>query len=131
LVIPQIYQLNVTSITANWQAFSSGSGANTAQGYQLQASTAADFTGTIYSSATTNVALSTLTVINLTPNTLYYFRAGGVNWNNVYNYSFIGSSATTAGAAVTNPVISSVFITSITTNWTGAANVTGYDVEAS
>src|SRR5207253_6654655 len=48
----QIYQVFSTSITANWTAFSGGSGANTSQGYELDASTAADFTGTIYSSTT-------------------------------------------------------------------------------
>src|SRR5207244_13345239 len=58
----QVYQVFATSITANWFTFNSGSGANTSQGYELDASTAANFTGTIYSSTTFLAANSTLTV---------------------------------------------------------------------
>src|SRR5207302_7200704 len=48
----QIFQVFSASITANWTTFTGGSGANTSQGYELDASTAANFTGTIYSSTT-------------------------------------------------------------------------------
>src|SRR5438132_11300260 len=64
----QVYQVFATSITANWFTFNSGSGANTSQGYELDASTAANFTGTIYSASSEvrrdgNVPVSPLSLL--------------------------------------------------------------------
>ena len=67
----------------------------------------------------------------LSSNILYYFRVGGINWNNVVNYITIGSTRTTAGGAPTNSVISAVYVTTITATWGTVPNTTGYDVEAS
>src|SRR5207245_6058483 len=85
-----------TSITANWFTFSSGSGANTSQGYELDASTAANFTGTIYSSTTFLASNSTLTISGLAAFTTYYLRVGDLNWNIDTNYASIGSTRTKA-----------------------------------
>src|SRR5205807_932128 len=99
----QVYQVFATSITANWFTFNSGSGANTSQGYELDASTAANFTGTIYSSTTFLASNSTLTVSGLAAFTTYYLRVGDLNWNNATNYVSIGSTMTTSGGAVGSP----------------------------
>src|SRR5438552_3938954 len=127
----QVYQVFATSITANWFTFSSGSGANTSQGYHLDAPTAANFRGTIYSSTTFLAADSTLTVSGLAAFTTYYLRVGDLNWNNATNYVSIGSTMTTSGGAVGSPAISAVYLSTITATWTTVPNVTGYDVEAS
>src|SRR4029077_3108538 len=127
----QVYQVFATSITANWFTFNSGSGANTSQGYELDASTAANFTGTLYSTTTFTNADSTLTISGLAAFTTYYLRVGDLNWNDATNYVSIGSTMTTAGGAVGSPAISAVYLSTITATWTTVPNVTGYDVEAS
>src|SRR5208283_771344 len=43
ITVDQIYQVFSTSVTANWFAFGTGPGANTSEGYELDASTAANF----------------------------------------------------------------------------------------
>jgi len=92
----QVYQVFGSSLTANWVAFTAGSGSNTAEGYRLEASTAADFSGVVFSSSTSNVALSTLTVSGLSFVTSYYLRVGALNWNGVPTYSSLGSTTTVA-----------------------------------
>src|SRR6185369_15811004 len=112
----RVYAVNTTSITVNWTAFTSGSGANTSEGYQLEASsTNFNGAGTIYFSSNTTPAVSTLTVTGLTTNVAYYFRAGAINWDGVVNYvTPTGSPATTvAGAAPTNPLITNVYVSSL------------------
>src|SRR5207247_9675461 len=79
-----------------------GPGTNTAEGDELDASTASDFSGTMYSSTTASVTASTLTVgvsVALTPYTTYYLRAGAINYNNVVNFGTSQSTRTLAGAA--------------------------------
>src|SRR6185437_10039835 len=124
----QIYQVFTTSVTANWLPLAIPPGS---EGYELDAATDAGFTNVIASSVTPNVNLSTLTVSGLSVDTTYYLRAGGVNWNSATNYVLIGSTQTRTGAVVTNAAITNVYVSSLTVSWTGAANVTGYDIEAS
>src|SRR4029077_18614716 len=82
-------------------------------------------------SATTDVAQSTLTIVNLLGNTTYYFRVAGINWNNIITYGTIGSTLT-ASAPPGNPLIAAVNVSSITVAWTGLvnANNTGYQADA-
>jgi len=101
------------------------------EGYKLDASTASNFTGVLFSSNTTDVNQSTLTVTGLGSFTTYYFRVGGTNWNNVNNYLSAGSTRTLAGAPPVNPIISAVYITSITASWTLVSSTMGYKVDAS
>ena len=55
-----------------------------AEGYRLEAATDAGFTNVVGSSVTADVNLSTLTIVSgLGANSTYYFRVGGLNWNNV------------------------------------------------
>src|SRR4029077_18908696 len=99
----QVYQVYFTSVVVNWQPFALSPSSSTSEGYVVQTSTAADFSGVLVASSTTNVALSTLTLTGLDGSTTYYFRVGGINWNSV-----TGNFAS-AGSAVTSP----------TKNWTG------------
>ena len=84
------------------------------------------------SAPNTTPSVSTLTVGGLAAYTTYYFRVGGINYDNVVNYTVMTATQTTAGRAVGNPQITSVYITTMTATWTAAPDpVTGYDVEAS
>ena len=113
---PQIYQVGDTSITVNWQALSGSPSSATAEGYELDLSTASNFTGTLYSSSTTNVALSTLTVTGLTGGATYYLRVGGINWDNVGNYTNLGSTiALAVGCSTITSVANSSW--SLTSTW--------------
>src|ERR1019366_5510899 len=109
---------------------STGPGNNTSQGYEMDASTSASFVPFI-SSITTSVIPSTLTIGGLSPYTTYYIRVGGINFNNVVNYTVLAATRTAAGLAPTSPVISAVYVSTITASWTDVPNTTGYDVEAS
>ncbi|MBI4052399.1 MAG: right-handed parallel beta-helix repeat-containing protein, partial [Elusimicrobia bacterium] len=94
IVSSQIYNVGVTSVTWNWPALPVSPSSRTSEGYILQASTASDFTGTLYSSSSYVYNSSTLTVSGLSPGTLYYFRVGSLNWNSVPNYVLVGSTMT-------------------------------------
>ncbi|MCM2303178.1 MAG: right-handed parallel beta-helix repeat-containing protein [Elusimicrobia bacterium] len=85
----------LSSVTANWSplpdASVSGS-SNSAQGYVLEASTAADFSGVVGSSRTLGVSLSTLTIAGLAGDATYYFRVGSLNFASTAHYSLAGST---------------------------------------
>lgn len=77
-----------SSITVQWPAVSCA-------GYLLEASTASNFSGARYSSATSNGNSTQLSVLNLNTNTTYYLRAASLNWNNVPStYSVLGATRT-------------------------------------
>ena len=127
----QYFQVGVTSVTVNWTAMTVGTGTNTSEGYRLDASTAPDFSGTLFFSSNTTPATSTLTVTGLAAYTTYYFRVGALNWDNVANYTVMSATRTIEGPAVSKPLITSAFVSTLTATWTPAPNTTGYDVEAS
>ena len=112
----QAYQVFATSITANWTAMTVGTGTNTSEGYELDASTAANFTGQIFISSNTTPLTSTLTVTGLSPVVTYFLRAGAVNWNSVANYVSLGSTRTLSFGTT-------FYWTGVTnTTWTVASN---------
>ena len=125
----QIYTVMMTSITANWAV----SGA--VSGYQLDASTDVAFGGTLFSSVTTSVALSTLTVTGLTTNTTYYLRIGDLNVNGVATYASLASTSTLTNRI--SPHLYTVAYSSITVNWPAlpatpsSATAEGYELDAS
>src|SRR6185369_14531608 len=86
-----------TSIMASWNAVPASPQDQSAEGYLLQASTASNFTGTVFSSATYNIAANSLTVQLLQGGTTYA-RACSLNWNNVANCVNIGSVSTDPSA---------------------------------
>src|SRR6185295_15553965 len=121
------------TVSANWVAFSSGPGNGTSEGYRVQASTAADFSLINGSSETTNAALSTLTINGLLADTVYYLRAGALNWTSTPNYGVIaGSTRTLPGPAPAAPInITGVYITTMSVTWGSVNSYTGYSLEAS
>jgi hypothetical protein len=82
-----VYQVSITSMAVNWIALANDVSSNSSVGYTLQVSTRADFTPLYTSSATLNLALSTLTASGLTGGVTYYFRVGTYNVNLSPNYT--------------------------------------------
>lgn len=114
------------TLSIAWAAASSGSG------YLLEVSTDQAFAGVLFSSSTSDLAQSTLTVSGLTPNTTYYARAAGINLEGAANYSALGSTLTAARAPAASGFIS-VTSASLSAVWTGADNPsgTGFTVQLS
>lgn len=115
-----------SSVTVSW----TGLGALGSQGYLLQASTMSNFSGTIRSSATADTFDTDLTVFSLRRGKLTYFRAGGLNWNNVPNFVVIGSTITLPGPPPGGPAFTQVYESSITLTWGGTASDNGYLAQA-
>ncbi|MFH2204600.1 MAG: fibronectin type III domain-containing protein, partial [Elusimicrobiota bacterium] len=99
------------------------------QGYRLEASENADFSGTIYPVATTNGDAVALTVTGLTANTTYFYRAASINWGGSPNYIAVDAASTLALQPAA-PSYSWVFVSSAAASWT-AVNADGYRLEAS
>ncbi|MDE2143812.1 MAG: fibronectin type III domain-containing protein, partial [Elusimicrobia bacterium] len=120
--------VGVSSVSAGWGAFAPSPSSMTAEGYLLQASTAADFSGTILSSSTASPAASTLTVTGLFSNTTYYFRVGALNWSGAANYAALGSTLTLISPDVTppSPVVdlaaSAPAASALSLNWTAPSD---------
>jgi len=83
----QLLGVAADSATLGWAALPPGPSTASALGYRLEASTASNFTGAIFSSSTFNSQLSTLTVSGLAMNTTWYFRAASLNKNFDPNYT--------------------------------------------
>ncbi len=119
-------------MTANWIAQASDSGPNSSEGYRLEASsTAFSGIGVLYSSATADVTLSTLTVSGLDISVAYTLRVGAINHNGVANYVVLCTSTTLATPPPTAPTITSVHSSSISVSWGTQPTGNGYTVEAS
>src|SRR4029077_20465957 len=71
------------------------------------------------------------TVGGLASFTTYYLRAGAINWDSVVNYVIIPATQSLSAGAPVNPVISAVYITTLTVTWTTVPNTTGYEIDAS
>jgi len=130
---PPLEAVYFTSATAQWAALPAAPSSATAEGYELEASsTDFDGAGTIYSSATANVALSTLTVSGLVPNTTYYFQVGSLNWSGVPDLAALGSTATPVNAPSSLGLIS-LSSTTAGMAWSGSGNSsqTPYEVSVS
>src|SRR5438132_8134173 len=79
---PAISAVYLSTITATWTTVPN------VTGYDVEVSTMSNFTGTIFSTATTNTSAITLTVssaANLAPDTTYFVRIGAL-----YNGAKIG-----------------------------------------
>lgn len=68
-----------TKRKVGWAALPAAPQKASAFGYRLDASTAPDFSGALFSTSTTMLALSTLTLSGLTSGTTYYFRVATLN----------------------------------------------------
>ncbi|TPW19473.1 MAG: cell wall surface anchor family protein, partial [Elusimicrobia bacterium] len=129
----EVFSSSVTTAWASLPTSPPDASSKTAEGFRLQASTAADFTGTLFSSFTPNVALSTLTVDGLASNVTYYFRVASLNWNSTPHLAVLGSTLTrkATGAPPGDVAVFRVFVGSVTMNWTSVAADSGYLLEAS
>jgi hypothetical protein len=117
-----VYAVNATAATANWTPAPGAPQSAKAEGYVLEASTAAsivlpsDFTGTIFSSATYGLQPATLTVSGLDPGTTYTLRVGALNWSGDPNYATAGSTVTRVSNFVWSNGAGGAWNTG--TNWT-------------
>ncbi|MFI5348659.1 MAG: right-handed parallel beta-helix repeat-containing protein [Elusimicrobiota bacterium] len=85
-----VTQVYGTSVAVNWIAFAASPPAPSsmsASGYVLQTSTRPDFTVIWNTSATPNVALSTLSAAGLAGGVTYYFHVGSLNWDGAVDYA--------------------------------------------
>ncbi|MFA5809833.1 MAG: LamG-like jellyroll fold domain-containing protein, partial [Thermoleophilia bacterium] len=128
----------VTSSTLGWIAFPASPSSSSARGYELQASTVSDFTGTALSSVTAAVAQSTLTISGLYPNTTYYFRVGSINHAGLRNFINLSSTSTLVNAPQqADPVFLDVYSSSVSAQWQAlpaspsSSTCEGYRLEAS
>jgi len=124
----QLYFVGSTSVTVNWAAMGTGSGINTAEGYELDASsTNFNGTGVVYVSSNATPAVSTLTVTGLTPGVGYALRVGGINWNGVPNFTSVANpSPLTAWVADRNGYVWPIY--NLATTPTLGTAVTGIPV---
>ncbi len=108
----------LSSVTVAWTPLAGAPQSASAESYLLEASTAPAFSGTLFSSATSNIGLDKLTIAGLSPNTSYYFRAGTVNLEGSVNYA-----ATPATSTMANPPVESAFwLTPVTMTLTWQTN---------
>lgn len=92
---PLVAGVFFTSVTVSWTALPASPSSATCEGYLVQASTSAGFTGTVLSSSTPDSQRSSLAVENLSQGSTYYFRAGSLNWSGAANYGGAALSTTT------------------------------------
>ncbi|MBI4424015.1 MAG: hypothetical protein HY554_09830, partial [Elusimicrobia bacterium] len=129
---PPFLDAFASSVTARWAALPPAPPSASARGYRLEASsTSFDGTDAVSSSATPNVGLSTLSVTGLLPNTTYFLRAGGLNWNGAPHYVGLGSTSTLANVPAA-PAFVSVFLSSASVSWSlPSGGARGFRVDAS
>ncbi len=126
----QIYRVYGTSAAVNWQALPVSPSSASAEGYELDASTASDFSGTVFSSASPGVSLSALSATGLTYNTSYYFRVGALNWSGSPDYVLLGSTLTGTGPPPSNPLVAAVYLSSVAVSWGAVGALDGYELDA-
>jgi hypothetical protein len=117
-----------TSITATFGTLPASPRASSSFGYRLSASTASDFTGTVFSSTTANNQLGVLSVEGLLSFTSYYLRLGTLNETGGINDSpsgqeFTGTSLNPPGAAA----FTNLGETQIQANWVQNGNPNGLE----
>jgi hypothetical protein len=126
-------QVLSTAVSVNWIPLPGAPSSSTSQGYLLEASTAADFSGTALFATNQDVSVSTLTISGLAEDTTYYFRAGGLNHNGVAHFTAVASTLTTNFSPPTDVLAFTTYVDSITVTWTAvpASAQDGYRLEAS
>ena len=91
----QITGVFISSVSVVWTPLPASPASSTCEGYLVQASTASDFSGNLYSSATLDSQLAALVVPDLPADATYYFRVGSLNWAGAANYAVIAGSTKT------------------------------------
>ncbi|MBI4425935.1 MAG: gliding motility-associated C-terminal domain-containing protein, partial [Elusimicrobia bacterium] len=119
-----------SSIAVSWPAIPSD------DGYSVEASTAADFSGLRLSSVTASGAATTLAVGGLDANATYFLRVGAL-WNGATAYVQASPASTATWAEAVAGQLTAVYGTSATVSWTPlppsppASSGEGYRLEAS
>src|ERR1017187_6438945 len=122
----QVLSVYITTAAVGWVQVA-GSG-----GYELDASSTNFVGGVVMSSVTPSVALSTLTVQGLIPDTTYWFKAGSL-WNGATTYASAVSSVTYTNFL--SPSVLRVSSLTVTAGWpafsvgSGTTTAQGYRLE--
>ncbi|MCR4294717.1 MAG: fibronectin type III domain-containing protein, partial [Elusimicrobia bacterium] len=130
------------SVTVRWAALPASPSSSTSEGYVVEASStgfgALSPGGVIYSSATSDVLVTTLTVSEpaLTTDKLYYFRVASLNWQGRRNYIALGSVQTAFEAQPpipADPAFTGLSTGSIVARWDRNGNpaMTSFQLDAS
>ncbi|MEA3306179.1 MAG: T9SS type A sorting domain-containing protein [Elusimicrobiota bacterium] len=102
-----------------------------AEGYRLEASTAAfSAGGTIFSSSTASSSVNSLLIENLWPHTTYYLRIAPLNWTQSPIYTQLDSIITELPPALSSITFENIFESSATVLFS-SINCDGYVVQAS
>ncbi|MCG2724758.1 MAG: hypothetical protein L6420_00650, partial [Elusimicrobia bacterium] len=118
-----------SSIAVSWSSGTPSLGYNgTGATYLVQASRLNDF-GEISGSSQTYNAFATIE--GLSPPGTFYFRLKAANNLNVWNQYVVFGSTANGSSAPVNPVISAVYVSSVTVSYGAVADVDGYIIEAS
>ncbi|MBI4376381.1 MAG: fibronectin type III domain-containing protein, partial [Elusimicrobia bacterium] len=113
-----------STITASWTAICPPDG-----GFDLQASTASNFTGALRSSATANGLSTSLSLFNLSPNTTYYVRLNAIR-QATDNFSTVIETVTLA-AIPGRLSFTGIGLNQFTVNWSTNGNPANTVYEAS
>lgn len=104
--LDSLISITYSSITLRWTPLPSSPSSKTCEGYRLEASTSAGFSGTIYSSAVAGGASVKAAVGGLKHSTTYFLRLGSLNWQGDANFTSFGSTRTMVPLVVTSSVSS-------------------------
>ena|GEM_PF-476685 len=96
-----------------------------AAGWLVEASTANNFTGVLYSSASAYPGEFRLAPQGLSPNTTYYVRSASLNWPGAPNYGYTYEESTFATIPASAAVYAVVSSVSITVEWLSNGNGPG------
>ena len=119
----------MTSATLSW------SSVGTSYGYEVDASSTQFTGGVIFSTFTSNNAVTSLTLTGLNPDTTYSFNIGSL-WNGTTTYSGTQPSTST-WANLINPSVANVSSATISVNWPAFASgsstntAQGYELDVS
>jgi len=83
-----------TSMTVTWVPHPAAPPWDSAAGYKVMVSTAEDFSGTVHSSTTWDVGVTTLTITGLNMGATYWVNVGALNVAGEPNYAQPGSTRT-------------------------------------
>ncbi|MFI5346542.1 MAG: S8 family serine peptidase [Elusimicrobiota bacterium] len=117
----------VSSVTVNYSMCTAIPDPLSCSGYVVEASTASDFSGTLFSSATTNTALTQLKITGLTASTNYVVRVGALNQAGGTTWGAVPGSFNTGTSLVapSSPSFDQFTTSAIRFNWALGANPGG------
>lgn len=112
----RLYDAGVSSLTITWDAVPGSPQELSCRGFEVRASTAADFSGTIFGGSSALFSVTRLAATGLSPNTTYYYKAGSYNWNRYVNFASPAPGCTLA-YPVASASLAGVYMSSVTVNW--------------